>query len=476
VSLSPRVTRRPVDEILERPDLRADRLASYGSGQLRARLPGVVVVALVFLAGVDLPTRVGGSTSLSAVATLGYAAVVVLLLPSVLLISPRPRNVISDLTLEPALRRGASLPLAAWLFLAGASASVVAVSFSKTAIQNLCVYALFVGMVALTADMSSKGTYRIITQALVIIGGLLACAYAADVALNGFGAATVFGRRSFALVALIIQAFLTPARLGRIARFTPVVLLGMIVLSGSRTAMAAGAMVFVGRALRTNGLRRTVRMLSLAAAVAGAAFLLVTRSATLRERFVGGDRAFAVAGVSVNSEGRSKFWEVTWQSSKGARFTGRGAGTAQDVVRARFGGIGHPHNDYLRLMHDFGGLGLVLWLLAYGALVIGTLRRARRRSSDDAAVHWGACLALLALAACMITDNVIVYPFVMAPLGMLVGLSYAYPIGDSHTAADSASRERSPLDRAPRPRLPAVSSPAFRGARSRPLPARGVAG
>jgi len=48
---------------------------------------------------------------------------------------------------------------------------------------------------------------------------------------------------------------------------------------------------------------------------------------------------------------------------------------------------------------------------------------ADRRNTAEAHPHLAALLALIALAGAMVTDNVVVYIFLMAPLGVLVGSS-----------------------------------------------------
>ena len=73
-------------------------------------------------------------------------------------------------------------------------------------------------------------------------------------------------------------------------------------------------------------------------------------------------------------------------------------------------------------------------------------------------------LALLGVGLSAITDNALVYPFVMAPLGVLVGLSLAHPVpsgvrsgfpsgGKGQVDAISTGRGSPPLQQDPAPRL-----------------------
>jgi hypothetical protein len=52
-----------------------------------------------------------------------------------------------------------------------------------------------------------------------------------------------------------------------------------------------------------------------------------------------------------------------------------------------------------------------------------------------------AFLALFAATACAITDNVLVYSFVMVPLGVIVGLSLAHPIRPEPAAEETSVTE-----------------------------------
>jgi O-antigen ligase len=95
-------------------------------------------------------------------------------------------------------------------------------------------------------------------------------------------------------------------------------------------------------------------------------------------------------------------------------------------------GIGQPHNDYLRLLHDYGLVGTTLWVIGYAFLLARTWRawhstamvsQEQKRDPGEQRVHAAAFLALAGVAIAMITDNAIVYLFLMGPLGVLVGLS-----------------------------------------------------
>jgi O-antigen ligase len=88
--------------------------------------------------------------------------------------------------------------------------------------------------------------------------------------------------------------------------------------------------------------------------------------------------------------------------------------------------VSHPHNEYLRIFHDFGLVGLLLWLWGFSVLLGRTFlawRRADRTRDPDAFVHLAAWLGLVSLALGMVTDNPLRHVHVLLPLGLTVGAS-----------------------------------------------------
>jgi O-antigen ligase len=177
---------------------------------------------------------------------------------------------------------------------------------------------------------------------------------------------------------------------------------------------------------------RFMLMIGLAAGLLYGALTYIT---PLRERFVEGDIRTLPGQVSINVSGRDTTWSVTWQSYLESPWIGKGAGSAERELLVREG-LAHPHNDYLRILHDFGLVGLSLWVAGFGFLMRWTWRswrRADRLKAEHAGLHLAAFLALAVLGLDMITDNPIVYIFIMATLGVLVGSS----LGLSSFAAGS---------------------------------------
>jgi O-antigen ligase len=165
--------------------------------------------------------------------------------------------------------------------------------------------------------------------------------------------------------------------------------------------------------------------------VAVGARVILDRSDFLRSRFFEGDTSIRLGGLALNAEGRSEIWGLVYSDARQSLLLGHGAGTADSLVREHSLLLDQPHNDYLRILHDFGLVGLLLWVLAILCLFYATWMRAWRHDVQRGYFHWAAFLALLALSACMVTDNPIAYIWIMVPVGALVGLSLATPLPGS---------------------------------------------
>jgi O-antigen ligase len=382
-------------------------------------LPEVVVAAAVISSGlVDVPRRLAaGPFSGGAAITTVSAGLVVLVWVG----TRRDRR--AELT-RPLL------PLA--LFVIWALTTCLYHPPSVNGLQNVLVWIGALGVAAITA----YATYRRLAFVADLEGVLVCCfvlgigLYAASVLLGGFGAGNVAAPRAFALFALVALSYgLAIAKTGRReGLLLAIVASALIVASLSRLATGVAAFVWCLGALNPTTFRGWMRfsggvLFSLGVFIAAVLFV-----APLHERFIHGDVTTVAGGAKLNLEGRAQLWSATWDSYKTSPIIGHGAGTADDLIKARYGtAAGHPHEDYLRILHDYGAVGLALWILAFVSLLRSTWRGWRRSlSRTDGPPEWphyAAFLALVSVGLGMLTDNVMIYPFVMIPVGALVGLS-----------------------------------------------------
>lgn len=309
------------------------------------------------------------------------------------------------------------VPLALTLFAVWAVATVP-LNPSSEGIQNVTVYLGFVLGIAVTGRLCSAGATDRLLGHLQKAGWFVGLVYLASVLVSGLGASGVYNARAFALAALVLLG-VAVAR-GQ-SKALPVLLLLDVVLSLSRTAALMSILVLaVGLAVRSASRGRALRVLVLLGAGVAVAWFAFTRFAPLRDRFEGGDQAFSYGGAQFNVSGRADLWSFTLQDARHHWWFGGGPGSADRAVLNHFLTVSHPHNDYLRVLHDFGVVGLVVFVLGFVTLMVRTWKLGRATGRP---VHWAAFLALVGVAGTAFTDNVIVYAFVMVPLGVLVGAS-----------------------------------------------------
>jgi hypothetical protein len=320
---------------------------------------------------------------------------------------------------------------------------------SGPGLQNLTVLALFV-IIMLVAGGEAHRDPELASnvvgygRALVIAASFL---YVMSSAIGKFSASQFIGSRTYALAALIgLACLLAEGGLKhRSQRTMALMVVGVVGLSLSRLALALAVLMFFVARSAKRPTQRSLRRLVVSVVLGGVAMIfIVNHVPVLKERFFSGDQSIAVGGLHINASGRLNFWSATVTSWKTSPWIGHGAGSAGKLIESLFPGLGHPHNEFLRLLHDFGIVGLALWVWG----IVSVLRHSWKRwhegllSGGDAAggVHQAAALGLMALLLMMATDNALVYLFVMGPLGALVGAS----LGHRDRAADGAPAPSEP--------------------------------
>ncbi|MGW5463796.1 polysaccharide biosynthesis tyrosine autokinase [Streptomyces sp. NPDC003996] len=367
-------------------------------------------------------TLVGGDLvqlELNALATVLTFIAVAIVLPCAMLYRP-----IRDHALGSASRLpwgGVPLPLR--LFAGWALVSEIH-QRTSTGAQNALVYLSFVAVIALSALWASADSALLLLRWIRGAAVLAAVGYLVTVVLAGPGTGILYPKRLFGEGIWIgMVAAVALADRSRRGYLPPCLLVAADVLSLSRTSASVCLLLSLGLVLRGRKSGEFRRAVVLSAVIAGTAYLLVTQFQPLRDRFTQNDgRGFA--GLEVGTSGRSSLWNLTWASIQDAPWLGHGVGSVQRTV-------GHPHNDYLRLWHDFGLLGLGLWLAAILVLTRGAYRRRRAaRSDSDWAIHQAALLALVGLSLNVLTSNLLVYLFVMMPVAVVIGTSLGRPGND----------------------------------------------
>ena len=249
---------------------------------------------------------------------------------------------------------------------------------------------------------------------------------------EGIGAISFVAARSFALFALLGVGLLLgrSAAGSRASLWLAACLILLIALSLSRAALVVGAFLFPLSRLRSLSLRDFKRLLIIGGVAALSLYYLVSSIDALRLRFVGNNSLddYISGDASVDTSGRITTWAVTLSSYLESPWLGKGPGSSNDLIDSLLSrsNLGHPLNEYLRFLHDEGLFGLVLLLAGYSQLLV-LCRRAYRSSveldSAAASFHLATFLALIAALMTMFTDNTASYIYVMAPLGVMVGVT-----------------------------------------------------
>ncbi|MFJ5954520.1 O-antigen ligase family protein [Paenarthrobacter sp. NPDC092416] len=402
------------------PQVSAVRLKQQET-TIRAKAPMLLTLTTVWLLLVDSLTRVSaGPFSLSGALTLATAALCIFLSPIVFLSRASGR-----------IGTGrASLPWPLTAFVVFALSALI-VTPSAEGLQNVAVYTIFTATVALTSVQVSPADAEVLGRRIRVLAIIVTGAFLA----TNLAGIQLFGERSFGLVGLIFLAVLIPhTPKNRLAGLAPFLVAGTIALSLSRTATVVAITMLMFLAVRARRGYRLLASFFLAAAAGAVAYWLFNYYEPFRERFIAGDGAATVGGVELNTSGRAVLWDITYRSAQEAPILGHGPGSASALITPLFRNIGHPHNEYLRILHDFGWVGLLLFGAGMILLIARIIVRARYSSNP---IHWSALLALFAVLVAAITDNVIVYPFVMMPLGLLVGASLGSPSGPARISPQS---------------------------------------
>ncbi|MFP5298757.1 MAG: O-antigen ligase family protein [Actinomycetota bacterium] len=317
-----------------------------------------------------------------------------------------------------------------WLLAATvwAAAGFIWAPITLSGLQTVLVMLVFLLCIrSASAASANKGAITV-DRAMIVAILLGSGFYAATVIMNGPGSSGLVSPRAFGLSGLIFVAWLLASVRYRSVHY--LWLLGLVctlmLLSLSRAAILTAFLVMPLTWIASNGRIRILRTFVVIASIAAIFYVLFHNVATFRERFTEGDVVQVAGSLNVNASGRFQIWPLVWDSAKTSPLLGHGAGSAAVLTDRTFDSIGHPHNDYLRMFHDFGIVGLSMWVVGITTLV-GRTARAWKRADllglPEARLHLSALLALIAVSISMFTDNSMTYLFVMAPLGILVGLS-----------------------------------------------------
>jgi O-antigen ligase len=338
---------------------------------------------------------------------------------------------------------------------------------TEKGLQVLAVMVGFFGIMLLTAretELKPRIAFEIYR---LLDWGLLfsSVVYLASVPTHGAGNDQYIMARAYALFAIFgVARQLAAWRSGDWRGFWfAAAITAVLVISVSRTAMVAAMLMFPLAALSRMDRKGVLQAVGMALAGAGTMALLLMFSPMMRERFFGLDASMHVGGVAINASGRSEMWAMLLRDSVDSRWCGKGVGSSSLLIDRFFPGLGHPHNDYIRVLYDYGIVGLACFI----AFMLGTITtlfsQVRQfiemgpKGNVRLQYFLTPALSIIGVASGMATDNLMCYTFVMAPfallLGCALGLSPRQEAGLARPARVLARREVAALPSRPkRPR------------------------
>ena len=240
-----------------------------------------------------------------------------------------------------------------------------------------------------------------------------------------------FPSRSFAagFVLMSSVAFYLEKRL--VIRLTLLIVAVLALgLSGSRMATVALLIAVVAPFLARTRLKAPSSwgypIIAIALVGVGAFFLISTpafmRTVSLLELITQGG---SPEELRVLTSGRSAVWGEIYLHALESPIWGHGPGAASELAFAisRNERFAHPHNDYLRIFHDYGVLGFILFAAFYGLL----LKKARKwllRPKASEILPWAEAMfaSTIALLMLYLTDNLVIYAFVTSFHGAIMGI------------------------------------------------------
>jgi O-antigen ligase len=303
---------------------------------------------------------------------------------------------------------------------------------SREQIQDLMVYAIFAGTILLSVGEAYREPIQppwYITTGFLRAAQLAMGLYSFGLLLSGPGSSVLISARPFAIYGLVSLSWLLASWRYRAQSHALLHAIGLTVLiafSFSRTATAIALILFPLSQFSPNQPKSWLKVGVWISLISLIAYLCFNYVEPIRARFTDTGDNGQIGGVKVNTSGRERIWEGVIESASEAPILGKGPGSVGAAVSKQTTATSHPHNDYLRLWHDFGWVGLGFWLGSYALLLVQIGRNWLWASANDpvtAHVHQATLMSMIAVLLIMLTDNILVYHFVMASVGILIGAS-----------------------------------------------------
>jgi O-antigen ligase len=335
------------------------------------------------------------------------------------------------------------------LFLGYALLRVVDSPDKGVAVREWLVMAMpiAVGLVAEIALISGlKPTLleiQILLSPLLIAVPLIILAVMGAVTYDDYGLVSFFGKGAVALYGLpvlsLALSFWRYRKHEEWPRWAAGFCLGLILSTVGRMPSAVAAFVLLpARYLKFD--HRLLRNAVITGVLAISAAVVLLQVPAVRYRFLEDKETpvFSQQDEIINTSGRAEIWYLTAMHAAEKPIWGHGTGAAEVFVTEKIPILDHPHNDYLRVYHDFGILGLGLFVAAWWGRVRKHFKlwRALDGNPQLARPQMAAALAALSIVLAFTTDNPLLYVFVQIPIFLLFAIADAQQ--DEHSGSSRA--------------------------------------
>ena len=290
-------------------------------------------------------------------------------------------------------------------------------NFRIEGFQNTLVWAAFaLTLFSLPYWITAKDTHR--AQSLLRIVGVVVPVTKIIIFYAGVD---VYGEASYALVAVILLAFAVSQRPRAWFEYlSPWLLLYSVLLCDVRTAAVVAALLVIVSVWQWPVVSWAKTALTFVSAFLAGVMVwwavgdrLLNSGDSGLAQFVGEDSILA----SIGTTNRGAAWAYILENlPEGTNWWGQGAGHSSFLADELLG-IHHPHNEYLRIFFDFGWIGFTLFLAGSFALFIALLVTWRSTKTE---LSLAGLLSIVVVALMAVTDNPIVFIYVMLPVALLV--------------------------------------------------------
>lgn len=128
----------------------------------------------------------------------------------------------------------------------------------------------------------------------------------------------------------------------------------------------------------------------------------------------------------LRTTGRMALWELMDREIETKPWFGHGANAQEDFIVSIVGFSGQPHNDWKRLLFDYGYVGTLIFGLCMAIQMFHAWNRGRITIGETRILFYAGASSFLPFALFMLTDNIILYAAFFGNLQFtILGLAYA---------------------------------------------------